>query len=436
MAKKKANGEGSVFKSGSGYQCQFTEGRDPSTGKLIRKTFYGKTKLEALKKKEDYIIAKRTGTYVEPMKMYVSDWLTSWLNTFKKPMLSAKTFDRYESIINVHLIPSIGCIKLQDLKSEHVQDMYNDKYKNGKGNLSEGSIRYLHIVLKQALDKAVQLDYIVKNPEKNCTIPKVTQKEVEILKNDEINSVIANLDTNNAYDMAILVDMFTGLRKGELTSLTWSDIDFDEGYISINKSISRVIDRDTEDSKELSGDMDKNKNTYKNIIKMPKTQSSKRQVPLPESLIPLLNDFHSKMIEEYKASDKKLKEYDLVFQSKSGKPLSSPSLSKHWKMILTKSNVNYIKFHALRHTYASLLNSKNENPKVIQLLLGHSNLSTTMNIYVHSSEEQKKNAAAKINYLIDIKNNDSNGKIKERCDVKYKLYRTSKKNMPVAVRLQ
>lgn len=405
--KKRGNNDGSFQERNGRWTLTITVGRDPLTGKVKRKSFTGKSKQEAREKKNNYIAAQKNGTYIEPSCITTGQWLIFWFNEYKKKSLSPTTIDRYESIINTHLIPSLGSIKLQELETDHIQVLYNNKSINGKKDgkgLAATSVKYIHTILRASLEKALRLGHINKNPAIECTLPKVTQCEVDVISEEDIIKLRSNLDFNNTLDMAILLNLLTGLRKGELTALTWSDIDFENNSITINKTAVRIIDRDNKDNS------DNNINKYKYIIKEPKTASSKRNIPLSASIVPLLKKHHKRIIEENLKSGRNQTEYNLVFPTKNGTLISSPNLSRHWKKILKKSNIDYIKFHALRHTFASLLNGKNENPKVIQLLLGHSKLSTTMNIYVHSNDEQKKNAIAKIDYLIDYKENETNGK--------------------------
>lgn len=392
--KKAANGNGSLRKNKNGkFELTITIGTNPNTGKSIRKSFSGKTIKEVNRRRDEYISSKISGTYIEPNRLKLGEWLSTWLNTYKKDQLSPKTFDRYESILNLHIIPSLGTIRMQQLKSEDIQNLYNSKKETGRcdasGGLSASSIRYIHIILKQALEKAKELDYINKNPAIYCVLPKMTKSNVKALAPEDMTKIINTLDKGNTYDLLILTDLLTGLRQGELLALNWSDIDFENNNINVNKSLSIIKNRD------------ENKTTkFTQVIKDPKTESSKRIVPLPESIVPILKKHKTKMAENNLAAGRNNNNYNLVFPSSNGTPLTPSNVRRHWINVLDKVGIDHVKFHTLRHNYASILIEHEADMKSVQELLGHKDISTTMNIYVHTNEQQKKRVVSKIDDLI------------------------------------
>jgi len=407
MPKKRANGEGSIYKKGNGYEMQITISRDPITGKFKRKSFSGKTKKEVIGKKDDYIAAQKTGTYVEPNIITLREWLDIWLDTYKKTKLARSTMDTYESHISIHLKPYLGAIKLQDLKTETIQKMYNFKFNNGEG-LSAVTIKRIHVTLKQALEKAVELNYIHKNPAKYCILPKDNREsKLKVILSEDIPKIINVLDINNTYDVLIMLDLFSGLRKGELIALTLDDLNIDNEILTVNKSSSRVKIR-------YDNENDVEENTkYEDIIKAPKTRSSIRKMPIPKNMIPILKKHKLKNWEINLAKGRSNEVFNLAFPSETGTKLNPQNITRRWISVLKKAGVDYINFHCIRHTFATQLLEKGVNPKSIQDLLGHSSIRTTLDIYSHVSQDSKIEAISKINYLLPKANEEINVKIKE-----------------------
>lgn len=397
---KKANGEGSIRQktNGKGWEAQITIGQKPD-GKQNRKYFSGKTKKEVLDKIDEYKASLITGSYVEPNKLKVEDWLKTWLVTYKKNIVSPKTYDEAEYHCNLHIIPSIGDIKLQSLKTDDIQKMYNSKYECGKldgsGGLSATTIKHFHTTLKQALSKAVELGHIVKNPTVNCILPKDNKPKKEYLTSQEQEKVHKALDVSDRYELAIMLDFGTGLRQGELIALTWDDIDFDNKTLRVNKSASTIKNRDPNIKKK-----------YITVIKTPKNKSSNREIPIPEYLVSLLRKHKLNMIEENLAAGRNNNEYNVVFQSSVGTHLNPKNIDREWRKVLNRSQVDHVPLHGIRHSFTTRLAEMGINPKVAQVLLGHSSISTTLNIYSHVNQDLKRSAAIALDSIYKSSNND------------------------------
>lgn len=424
MTKKKANGEGSLIKKPNGsYELQITVGIDPVTGKLKRKSFSGKTQKEVRGKERAYYAALQNGTLIEPNKILVSQWLDNWLKNFKFGLVEAKTYDYYESHVNVHLKPKLGHFKLQDLKTEHIQTLYNSLYNNGNG-LSANTVKHIHVTLKQCLEKAVELNYINKNHAKYCILPKDSKEEkLRVFNLEEISKIMKALDYSNTYDVLIMLDFVTGLRKGEIIALTWEDIDFTNEMLKVNKSFSHIKLRDTDGNEIVLDDVNKTK--YDLITKTPKTKSSNRIVPIPKNIVPILKKHKLKAVEINLKNGVPNNESSLVFPSQAGTKLNSENITRRWIAVLKKAGIDYLNFHCIRHTFATQLLEKDVNVKSIQDLLGHSSIRTTLDIYSHVSQDSKKEAISKLNDILP--NNEEvehENKVEETTAI-YQIYTAS-----------
>ncbi|MBV4415958.1 site-specific integrase [Clostridium tyrobutyricum] len=259
-------------------------------------------------------------------------------------------------------------------------------------------IKNLNKLLKQFLNYAVDEGYIIKNP---CWGNKIVIPEQNIAKKDEIKiftdgeiSQLEKVLRTSRLKCLILTALTTGLRQGELLALTWDDIDLDKGEISVNKSIKRVNIIKSDDSKE-----------NKILIQPPKTINSNRIVPIPSELIPILKQHHLKQkLEKIKAGEE-YKDNNFVFPTALGKPIDAKNLFRSYKNLLIKAGIEHKKFHCLRHTYASKLFANNIPLKTVQVLLGHSNIKTTADIYTHVMPKQKIDAAEKLNSILRLKSN-------------------------------
>lgn len=413
---KRANGEGSYSEKNGRVTLTISIGKDPVTGKIKRISFTGKNRQEARDKRDDYITAQKTGTYIEPSNITVGQWLNDWLKEFKLGTIEQSTYDFYDSLIKVHLSPQFGLCKLQELNTMQIQAYYNTLFNNGKG-LSALTVKHIHVTLKQCLEKAVELNYLNRNPAKYCILPK-NKKETKYnaFTVEDIAKIMKVIDYSSSYEIAAIVDFATGLRQGELLALTWKDIDFKNNCITVNKAFSRIQVRDDEGNVIK----DDNLNKQKIIIKQPKTESSNRLVPLPTNLIPILKKHKLRTTEINLKYGIPVRDDNLVFITEVGTKLNAPNLRRQWERLLNRAGVSYLKFHCIRHTFATQLLERNVNIKTIQYLLGHSSIQTTLNIYSHVSDDSKANAISKLNNIFPIDENTITEDTVEETKAEYK----------------
>lgn len=372
------------------YRITATIGRN-SNGKLIRKDFYGINKSDAEKQRDEYLNNIKSGLNVGYEKATLGELMHTWLFEVVRVSSDIKpsTFNRYEGIYRNYVKDSeIYGIKLIDIKQLTLQRYYNKLYDSGK---SSNVIKNLNKLLKSFFNYEVDEGYLIKNPSnRRIVIPgekEVSKEEIEVFSDDEIKTLIKALDGNRLKGL-ILLALGTGLRRGELLALKWSSIDAKNLLLSVEKSISQI------------GVVDKNgKRKYETIEQTPKSLNSIRKVPIPESLIPILKEQKKlKKTDKLKAGSS-YEENDYIFTSENGKILNGRNMARAYERILKSAEIKYKKFHALRHTFATKLFERGEDLKTVQMLLGHSDISITSNIYTHVMPEKKNDAVQKLNDL-------------------------------------
>jgi integrase len=364
---KRGNGEGTIVKRKDGrYMGSVTIGRDIN-GKLKRKTVYGKTKKEVQEKLNDLSKQIYTDSYFEPSSLKLNDWLKTWLKNYKAISLKPATYDLYETLIDTLIYSGLGQLKLKDIKPVHIQAFYNKLYDNGKG-YATSTIQKVNNILNPAFKTAIKNELINKNPVDSIEMPKHREKQVRALTIEEQNAFLEYAKIS-WYFSAFVVALDTGLRCGELLALNWDDIDLKNGEITVYKNLIAVKDRDSEDEKLIL-----------KIQQSPKTAKSIRTVPLTQRALNVLR--------ELKIKQQSLSE--IVFCTNKGTHVFPKNLRRTFQNILSKAKIEKLGLHVLRHTYATRLFEAGANPKTVSELLGHKNVSITLNIYTHVLPHQKK----------------------------------------------
>lgn len=315
--------------------------------------------------------------------VFFKDWLYNTHMTDKK----AATKERYDGIFRNYIDNSpIYYIKLKDLEPSDIQNYYNDLVSNGK---SISVINNLNKLIAPCIRYANISNRILKDFSKAIVLPKTSQNlnksnDVIPFTLDEQLRFIEAIKGNDL-EMLFITALDTGLRQGELFALTWNDIDLRNKAIYVNKTFKRVKNTDTGE--------------YENIIQTPKTKKSIRVVPLPAHLIDKLRQYELQQKELRIKVANLYEDNNLVFCNCFGRYLDSGNVLKKFKKILKENDIPIRKFHDLRHTYATRLFELGEDPKTVQILLGHSNISITLDTYTHVLDSLKNNAISKLNDL-------------------------------------
>lgn len=389
MANKRANGEGTIVKNMRngvhiGWRASITVGRDDK-GKLIRKQFTGKTQNDVKKKLEEYKKEMLLGTISSDDKITVEEWYHTWLFDYRIKDLKPKSFEKYEGIYRNYIKNTeIGKVKLKDLRATHIQRYYN-KLQDTK---PVSTIKGINTRLKPCLGEAEKQGYIQKNYCKMVTLPKdTTTKHIEILSKSEQKRFIEAIKGHNL-EILFLIALGTGLRLGELLGLKWNDIDFNTGMLTVNRTLTRA-------KNQVTG-------KYEIIEQTPKTKNSNRTIPIPKDILKKLKEHKKKQSKQRLFVGEAYNNSNYVFTDDIGNPVDDKRPGRNLKTILNSIDIKPIKFHALRHTYATRLFEANVPPKTVQVLMGHYDISITMDIYTHVMEDAKLEAIEKLNDIFVI----------------------------------
>ena len=381
-AGKRANGEGTIRQRKDGrWEVIITVGTDPMTGKPKTKSLYGKTQKEVKEKRDAYFVAVKTGTYVEPDRTTFGTWVTRWLDLFAKPKVRMSTYAKYRINTKTHILPKLGNVELQKLTTEHIQEFYNEK----AASLSSSVIAILHQIINGSLKQAVRQKVIINNPAENTVRPTVKYKEISPLTSLEVTAYLETAKNERLY-AAFLLDIYTGLRRGELLALRWKNVDLKAGVLTVKESLNRV--------ETYSGKTEL-------VFSEPKTANSKREIPLLSNIVQELKAHKARQNEEKLFFGQAYQDNDLVFTTHEGKPIEPRNFLRKHKALLKRAGLREeVRIHDLRHTFGTMLGQSGENPKNIQLIMGHADIRTTLGTYCHSTLEDKKKAIEKLAAII------------------------------------
>lgn len=388
MRRKRSNGEGSIYKrkDKSGklirWEGSVTIGLNEN-GSLKRKTVSGKTENEVAKKINEIINNLNRGTFIEPSMLTLSEWIDKWFQNYVLPTKKPSTADGYEGMIRRYLKPTLGRIPLSKLRPDHLQSVYN----NLIGKLSPRTIKHINVMLHTCLEQARKNKLIQENITELVELPKVKQKEIQFLILGEQKKLMQVINSHR-FGFAIEFILATGLRHSELTGLRWSDVDFNKGSITIRQTIMR------------RKNFDKNQGSKtKIIISSPKTMKGERTIFLPPAILEKLKIHRKKQLKQKLLVADKWKDNDLVFTSEIGTVIEPSKLSRALHLLLEKAGLKPRGLHSLRHTFATRAIESGMDIKTLSEILGHEDVTTTLNLYVHSSEDTKRTEMDKLNYL-------------------------------------
>lgn len=359
---KRGNNEGSIFKKKNGsWRAQVTvDGRRLSYTAKSRAECHDWLRRTLDQIDEGMTFQGRNLTLGE----YIDDWMSAKRNTVR-----AKTAHQYESLIVLYIKPYLGKIKLKDLNLRVLSRFYDRLLRKGVG---KSNIRYTHRVLHAALEQAVKNGIIGRNPAHGATVPKPKRKEMQILNEQQVGQFLVAASTSR-YKALYHLDLTTGMRSSELRGLTWSDVDWIRGTISIRRQIQDIPGQGA-----LTGS--------------PKTDSGIRTIMLGETTLNELKSQRQRNEIERAMAGNSWQENNLIFPSSIGTPFSKTDLQRDFWKVLSMANLPRIRFHDLRHTAASLMLIHGIPPLVVSKILGHSNPSVTLTIYAHSTLDMQADA--------------------------------------------
>ena len=375
-ATRNAQGAGSIRQRKDGtWEARFTTGRDPGTGKQIQRSKYFKTQREAAKFLQKTLAAIDSGTYVEPSKMTVAQWLEAWLVEYTGDV-KPYTKRAYATNIKNHIIPALGALRLEKLTPLQVQKFYNECMREPK-NLKPKTVKNIHGVLHSALKQAVMNGLIRSNPTESCTIPRIERIEIKPFDDAAEKSFLQAIE-GDKYERLFIVDLYTGMRKGEILGLRWSDIDFDQGTITI--------------SKQLQVEPFKGGRYYLAPLK-----NDKERVITPAPYVmQILRDQRRHQNEARLLAGNAWDEGDipgLVFTNEIGMHLCHQTIGARYKKLVKAAGLPDARFHDLRHSYAVAAIRAGDDIKTVQSNLGHHSAAFTLDTYAHATAQMKKESA-------------------------------------------
>ena len=368
---KRAAGEGSVYKRGNRWVAQVGSGQTREY-----KSF--DTQREANTWRHKKVNQRRKGLINLNTKITFEEFLKDWL-VIAKNSVRPNTGHQYAQIVTQHIVPMLGNIKLQDLRPDQIQKLYTEKLASG---ISPRTTRVIHAVIHRALNHALRQGLVIRNVSDAVTLPKVPRKEMQTLDDYQVRQLVQAAEGSGIQTL-LWIAVTTGLRKGELLGLKWSDLDWQTGKLKIQRQLQRRKGEGL-------------------IFCEPKSASGRRAITLGETTMNRLREYKEGQYLERLQMGDAWEENNLIFPSPKGTPLDQSNMDKVFKECLQEAGLPEIRFHDLRHTAATLMLQQGIHPKVVQERLGHSDISLTLNTYSHVLPSMQDEAAEKMDELLTL----------------------------------
>jgi integrase len=358
MMSRRGNGEGTITRRRDGrwearYTAQTVDGPK-------RKVLYGKTRQEVAKKLTKAMADRDGGLVFDHENLRVEDYLDRWLKGSVRGNVKPITYESYERILRVHVVPTLGRVKLNNLNPLHLQSLYRERLDSG---LSSRTVQYVHVVMHRALKQAVRWGLVPRNISEAVDPPRIHRKEMHPLSPVQARTFL-EATREDRLEALYVVALHCGLRLGELFGLRWSDVDLEERTLRVNRTLTQTQDGP--------------------VFTIPKTAKSRRTVRLTNGAVEALKRHSERQAQEIVKMDTLYEDQGLIFASGVGTPLNRQNVnSRSLKPLLVRAGLPDIRFHDLRHTCATLLLGKGVHPKFVQELLGHATIAITLDTYSH-----------------------------------------------------
>ena len=374
MAKRRKRGDGGVSLRKDGrWEGRVVIGYDDK-GLPVTKNVLAKTKSECIAKLKALADSTKAPAPDQPKPgILLGDWLHLWYQSYKKPNLRPNTQMSYERRIYRHIIPALGNIQMDKLTTNNIQQFYSKLKQNGRllrteiygEGLSDQTIRGIHTTLHAALDKAVAEKLILRNPADGCRIPSAKAREMQVLTPEEIQRLLIQAKEDDCYEL-LLLELSTGLRRGEICALQWNDLNLRTGELRIERQVHRV-----------NGEL---------VVSPPKTKASNRSVILPAPVHRVLKMYKKAIASRW------------MFPSpvSEDSPRDPAAVRKRLQIVLERAGCKKVRFHDLRHVFCTTCLEHGMDIKTLSTIIGHVSSSTTLNVYAHVTDEMRRTAAVKI----------------------------------------
>ena len=377
---RSAQGGGTIRQRADGrWEARYTTGRDTGTGKQVQRSVYGDTQREVLDKLRDATARVSSGTYIEPSRMTVAQWLDVWTSEYMGG-IKENTAVTYKTQVEQHIKPALGNVKLGALTVPAVQKLYNDLRRN-KG-LSPKTIKNVHGVLNRAMNQAVTIRYLGVNPCAGARLPRMEKRTIHPLAGDTVGAFLTAID-GHPLERLFKLTLFTGMRQSEVLGLTWDRVNFERGTLLVDRQLIR---------EKVRGGGFK--------FASPKNDKSRLLSPAP-SVMRILREQQRRQAEaQLQAGTLWGNDWGLVFTNELGRYLTHDYLFDHFKRVARRIGLADNTFHDLRHSYAVAALQSGDDVKTVQENLGHHTAAFTLDVYGHVSERMKQDSAARMEAFI------------------------------------
>lgn len=370
---KRANGDGSIWQRADGRWCAAYYVPKPGGGRT-RKYVYGKSREDARRKLTEIIRSVDQGVPVPVGGQTVADYLAEWLRHVR-PLIRESTYAAYESNVRLHIVPRIGRRNLDKLAARDVRLMLDDLRTTGR---RPRLVQYVHATLRAALEHAVREELVARNVARLVQVPRPQRAEREALSVEDAKTLLKAAEADRLHALYVVV-LLLGLRRSEVTGLRWRDVDLAAGTLTIRQTLHR---------------------TGEGLVFLPpKTQRSRRTVPLPPAVVDALCRHHAAQQAEC-VTHGAWPDSDLVFTTPRGTPVEPRNLSRMFGELADRAGVGRVRLHELRHTCVSLLLALGVHPRVVMEIVGHSAIEMTMNVYGHVALDTQREALGRLDDLL------------------------------------
>jgi integrase len=378
-AKSRRRGAGSVFRRPDRTGKQWVAQIILENGKTRQRYF--KTQAEADVALNEMLYAQRHGTLISEKDQTVQQFLTNWFeNVQRPPTVRLSTYSHQQILLEKHIFPALGHILLRKLSPDDLNRFYTSKLKE---QLSAGYVRNMHLVLHKALDYAVLSRKVAQNVCDLVKPPRYVAPEQHVLSEEQARRLL-QVAQGHRLEVLLNLALVTGMRRGELIGLKWSDIDLERGTLQVRRTVDRI-------------------GTHGFIESEPKTAKGRRQIILPRFMVDLLKQHRTRQREIRLKAGTAWHDQDIVFCTLVGTFMEASHLREHFQRLLKDAGLPHMRFHDLRHSTATILLAQGINPKVVQELLGHSHINVTLGIYGHVTPSMHGEAMAKMEGLLNEK---------------------------------
>jgi integrase len=371
MTSKRGNNEGSITHRADGRWMARVTLEDGT-----RKNFYAKTRQEASRLLAGALRDRDAGLPIVGEKQTVEQYLGQWLNDIK-PTIRHRSWIRYEEMVRLHVLPTVGAVALSRLSPQQVQALYTAKLSQG---LAPATVARIHAVLRRAFGEATRMGVIQRNVVALVRPPRPMRKEMQVFTAEQARTFLTAI-VDDPLEALYVLALTTGMRRGEMLALHWADVDLDSGFVQVRFTVQHIAGAQV-------------------IYSAPKTSRSRRKVALSQRAIAVLQKHRQRQEEQRARVSVAWVESDLVFTNAVGQQMrGNHILQRHFTPVLQRAGLPLIRFHDLRHTAATLLLTQGIHPKIVSEMLGHSTVSMTLDTYSHVLPDMQRDATAAFDRL-------------------------------------